>query len=225
MSQYPPSASTVEPLDLAHLEPVVAWGRLAGDLVNAVGSARHPFHLVHVGTVDSSGLPQVRTVVLRRFDDAPGSGIGPALPPTTDDQSRRAAAWFHTDIRSPKVSDLRRTPAVALHWYDPSRRLQIRVSATAVIHHLDAVARNAWSRSKSMSRACYLSRSSPGLPLTEYPPAPPVPHDDDGDAFVHFSAIGCQFDRVEVLELAAEGHRRFLLRLDARGVTRQILAP
>jgi hypothetical protein len=192
-------------------DPAAVWRRLADDLTAAVESARHPFHLLTLATIGLDAAPQIRTVVLRRFDESTGGG--------------QACVWFHTDSRSPKLAQIGHRPAVALHWYDIARRLQLRVSARAVVHHLDAVARAAWSRARPMSRACYGSPSPPGEPLESFPAAPPVPEEDSPAGFAHFAAVGCLFDSLELLELASGGHRRLRLCLTPAGASGRILAP
>ncbi len=183
------------------------WQAIAADLMAAVASARHPFHLVTVATVDETGAPQARTVVLRAFDAA------------------RREVRFHTDIRSPKAAQIRRTGRVALHWYDPTRRLQIRIAAEAAIHQGNAVARAAWEASPPRSRACYLAAEAPGTPVAAVPAAcpPPDPADDRGlDAF---AVVCCRFDAVELLLLRAAGHERIRLQLAGPGPISEILAP
>ncbi len=183
------------------------WQAIAADLMAAVASARHPFHLVTVATVDEAGAPQVRTVVLRAFDVA------------------RREVRFHTDARSPKAAQIQRKGRVALHWYDAARRLQIRIAATATIHQGDALARAAWEASPPRSRACYHAAAAPGTPVAAVPAAcpPPDPADDRGlDAF---AIVCCRFDAVELLLLRAAGHERIRLQLAGPGPISEILAP
>jgi pyridoxamine 5'-phosphate oxidase len=206
-----PRRGTTPLIEAAPPDPAAVWRRIARDLTAAVESARHPFHLLTLATIDPDGLPQIRTVVLRRFDDVADDG--------------RACVWFHTDSRSPKLAQIVRNPAVGLHWYDIERRVQVRVAAGAVVHHGDSIAREAWGRARPMSRACYGGVLPPGEPLDSFPPAPPVPHDDDLAGFAHFAAVGCRFDSLELLELASGGHRRLRLRLDPAGASGQILSP
>ena len=102
--------------DLAAMSPSAVWAWLAGELTAATASARHPLHLATLATIDADGCPQARTVVLRHVDPA------------------RGEIRFHTDVRSPKVAAIRRDPRVALPWYDPARRVQVRSRAGAAIH-------------------------------------------------------------------------------------------
>lgn len=183
------------------------WQTVAAELAAAAASARHPLHLLTVATVDATGAPHARTVVLRGFD-------------ATDREVR-----FHTDIRSPKADHIGVDVRVALHWYYPARRLQIRIPATATIHHGDAIAQAAWRASQPMSRACYTTGESPGSILETAPPAPPPPATDDDRGLSAFAVICCRFESVELLSLHASGHERIRLRLTGTEPIREILAP
>lgn len=194
-------------LSLATESTPALWQTVAAELVAAAASARHPLHLLTVATVDASGAPHARTVVLRGFDAA--------------DREVR----FHTDIRSPKVEQIGVDGRVALHWYDPARRLQIRIPAVAIIHHGDALAQAAWKASQPMSRACYTTGESPGTLLETVPPAPPPPAADDDRGLAAFAVISCRFESMELLSLHASGHERIRLRLTGTEPIREILAP
>ncbi len=194
-------------MHLAGGSAAAIWQTVAADLAAAAASARHPFHLLTVATVDAAGAPQARTVVLRGFD-------GPGRE-----------ARFHTDIRSPKVDQIGTDGRVALHWYDPARRLQIRIAAQATIHHRDAIARAAWGATQPMSRACYTTPAAPGASLPAFLPAPPAPAADDERGFDAFAVVCCHFDAVELLALHASGHERIRLRLTDAEPRLEIVAP
>ena len=194
-------------LSLAVESAAAIWQTVAEELAAAAASARHPLHVLTVATVDATGAPHARTVVLRGFD-------------ATDREVR-----FHTDIRSPKAEQIGVDGRVALHWYDPARRLQIRIPALATIHHGDPTAEAAWKASRPMSRACYTAGESPGTLLETVPPAPPPPAADDNRGLAAFAVISCRFESVELLSLHASGHERIRLRLTGAEPTREILAP
>ncbi|MFM7245197.1 MAG: pyridoxamine 5'-phosphate oxidase family protein [Planctomycetaceae bacterium] len=193
--------------DLAAMSPAAAWAWLAGELTAATASARHPLHLATLATIGADGAPQARTVVLRYLDTA------------------RGEIRFHTDIRSPKVAAMRHDPRVALHWYDPAMRVQVRIPAVATIHHGDAVAVDALSRSAAMSRACYAAAHGPGTTLAEFPSSPTAPAEGDDAPLLAFAVVACRFDAVELLCLHAVGHQRVRLHVAQTPVTWDVLAP
>lgn len=200
---YEPSAV----MRLSDMSAAAIWGTVAADLAAAASSARHPLHLVTVATVDATGAPHARTVVVRGFD--------------ADLREVR----FHTDIRSPKVEQVSADDRVALHWYDSSRRLQLRIPARGTLHHGDAIARAAWDASPPMSRACYTTRDAPGARIEAFPCAPLPPAATDDGGFASFAVVCCRFDAVELLALHASGHERVRLRFSDAEPRLEILSP
>lgn len=193
--------------DLAALDAAGVWAWVAGALASAAGSARHPFHLLTLATVTPTGQPDTRTVVLRHVD--------PAAPEIR----------FHTDIRSPKVQAIRAEPRVALHWYDPAVRVQLRAAARATIHHGDAVAIAAWAAAAAMSRACYTTATPPGTVLDAFPTGPTAPDPGDDTGRERFAVVSCRFEVLDVLALHAAGHQRVRLHVDRDPVAWTVLAP
>lgn len=155
-------------------------------LSRGVADRRSAFHTPCLGSVDAGGAPVLRTVVLRGFDPV------------------ARTLRIHTDLRSGKAAELRATPAVALHGYDPSAQVQLCLSGTASLHAEDAVADAAWAASRPFSRRCYATPDAPGTPCAT-PPEPPA----DGEAGrANFAAVVIAFDRLDWLWLCADGHRR-----------------
>ena len=180
-------------------------------LRSGVESRKHPMHLGVVATV-ADGKPEARTVVLRRADR----------------DERRVC--FHTDRRAPKVSELSEQPAVSLVFYHPEERVQLRLRATAALHHGDEIAREAWRNSLLMSRACYLVKSAPSaelagdLPQTgESPPAPTEEQVEPG--FANFAVVECVVEEIDWLHLQAGEHARAVCRFeDGRWVGTRVQA-
>lgn len=158
-------------------------------LSRGVSDRRSAFHVPTLATADAAGLPRLRTVVLRNFD--------PALRCLT----------IHTDRRSAKIPEIRNRPRVALHVYDRSASLQLRLDGIAEIHVDDAVARNAWTHTAATSRLVYALQPPPGTPVQA--PSDVVEDQDTGAA--NFAVLQIIFDRLEWLWLSREGHRRAAL--------------
>ena len=162
-------------------------------LEEGVTDRHSPCHTPSLGTLDAEGLPTVRTVVLRAVE-----------------QEARLLR-FHTDLRSHKVAEIAAQPMVALHAYHPGRKIQLRLTGQALIHHGDEVARHAWQASRSFSRLCYGVEPGPGAAIE-------APGDwrqgEDGsveaESFQNFGAVLVKVESLEWLYLAARGHRRAL---------------
>ncbi len=193
--------------DLSQYNALSFWDFCSLQFHEAIVSAKHPFHIATVSTIASNGDPRSRSVVLRHFD------------------SNTHEIAFHTDIRSPKLKDLRNCRTACLHWYDPASRVQIRLIASATAHHQDSRAEQAWHASRTTSRACYGTPSPPGTTMTQFPAAPTIPDFDDHSGYAHFVVVVCHFEELDVLALHASGHQRVLLSLKHDKVSWSIIAP
>lgn len=152
------------------------------------------FRIAQAASVGLGGAPRVRTVVLRGVD----------IP--------ARAVRFHTDIRSPKVEELRQNPAVSLIAYDREGGRQIRLEGAATLVHADEAAHGYWQSSHQRSLIYYRTPYPPGSTLsaanqadvTDTMREPPAP--DSG--FENFCAVVISVHRLDWLDLAASGHRR-----------------
>jgi pyridoxamine 5'-phosphate oxidase len=165
-----------------------AWGMIEG----GAADRRAAFHTPAIATVDGSGAPTQRIMVLRAADCA------------------ARTMRLHTDVRGEKLAHIARRPRVSLLFYDPQAKLQLRVAGEARVHAGDGVAREAWAASRPQSRLCYEQTQAPGQPIDR--PFPELPVDmrfaqsDDGEK--NFAVLMVTADRIEWLYLAIEGHRR-----------------
>ena len=165
------------------------------ELVRAAASSKSGWHLPMVATGGTQ--PHNRTVVLRNVDrDA-------------------AAIAFHTDARSPKVTQLRVSPHASWCFYDREHRVQLVADGVASVHTEDAVADAGWERSSASSRRCYLAPAAPG-DVMEQPQAnlperwigvvPPIEATEPGRA--HFAVVRMPIARLDFLYLSHEGNLR-----------------
>jgi pyridoxamine 5'-phosphate oxidase len=163
-----------------------AWALLE----QGVASRRHGFHFAAVATVGVSGVPRIRTVILRAADSAV--------------QRLR----FHTDIRSQKCKDLAANPNIALVFYDEASKTQVRVEGRASLHSDDALADASWAASQPMSRLTYGTMPVPGLAIGEPDSfSLPAPQSDVEWARPHFAAVLVQVQTLQWLYLKEGGQR------------------
>lgn len=176
-------------------DPAGTWERLTQWLHAGATTPTHAFRWPVVSTVTAAGDAESRVVVLRRFN------------------ADARLLVFHTDVRSPKIADLKRSRRCEFLFYDPDDRIQLRASTTADIHHHEEFACREFDALTSYSRASYAAATAPGTDLPadapfDYPPGPPV---NDEVAFDHFAAVACTIERIDALELHTSGHRRAVL--------------
>ncbi|WP_137124281.1 pyridoxamine 5'-phosphate oxidase family protein [Roseomonas sp. HF4] len=164
-------------------------------LARGVADRRSPFHTPTLATRGTDGTPNLRTVVLRAFDPA----------------ARRLR--IHTDRRSAKAAEVLTEPRVMLHGYDAGARVQLRLGAKATLHLDDAVADEAWTASRAMSRLTYATEHPPGAEVA----APPASPAEVGTARDNFAVLVLRMDSLDWLLLAHAGHRRARFAWDAAG--------
>ena len=114
----------------------------------AVSDRKHPMRSMVVGSVSGS-MAQIRTIVLRKVDI----------------ETRKI--YFHTDIRSSKIEDIRRTGQLSWLAYDQTQRTQIRLCGTTTLHHGDDVAQTQWNLTPHHSRRNYLLPEGSGKKHSE----------------------------------------------------------
>lgn len=163
------------------------WRRLGEGVVN-----RHsPFHTPALATVDASGRPRLRTVVLRAAEAEEGS------------------LRFHCDRRSDKAREIAANGLAALHVYDGWAKLQLRLEGRARLHRDDALADAAWASALAMSRVCYGVEPAPGTALATGD-AYALPGEDPEARLgrENFCAVVLTAERIDLLYLDRRGHRR-----------------
>ncbi len=156
------------------------WSRLSRGVADRRALARHPTF----ATVSPAGWPEARTVVLRRADRA------------------EAVLEVFTDLASGKVASLRAAPLAALHVWEPSPRLQIRVQAEVEILTGDAVAER-WEGLTPEGRTSYGC-----VPPTGAPIAAALAYEKTSDPAA-FAVLRCRAVSIDAVHLG-EVHRRAL---------------
>ena len=170
-----------------------AWGVLKTGITN-----RHsPAHMPAVGTVDDSGGPQMRIMVLR------------------DVSREHRTLRFHTDARSTKASHLQRLSTTSVLIYDHPAKIQIRLSGEARLVLEGDIADAAWDSSTPFARRCYMAEASPGT--SSFKPSSGLPdwiegkqpeEDQLAEYRSNFAAMIVEVTTIEWLYLANAGHRR-----------------
>jgi pyridoxamine 5'-phosphate oxidase len=157
--------------------PDQAWRRLE----HGANDRADPMHLVTLATVSVDWRPAARIMVLRGADR--GSG----------------RVWFHTDRRSPKVTDIRANACVCAVGYDARDGVELRLSARASLHDYDTLADRQWEQIALAARAAYATTAGPGEPLAL--PDPRVPWGTEAVASALTARARANF---MVIELAVE---------------------
>ena len=135
---------------------------------------------VAFATVDLTGAPEVRTVVMR--------------------DAKAPVVEFYTDLQSDKIASLKANPKASILLWDPDLALQIRLTADVTIMSGDAVI-DRWLAVPDHSKISYGITPPPGQPIpdsTAYTKKP--------DPKV-FAVLSCEAIHVDAVHLG-EIHRR-----------------
>jgi pyridoxamine 5'-phosphate oxidase len=150
----------------------------------AVTDRDHGWRNAVVATVDSSGLPQARTVVLRSVNVDAGQ------------------LTFYTDSRSPKVDEMLFCQRIVMVFWCRLLGWQVRAWGTAEVKQAGSDVDQAWQRIVNTPAAAdYLATSRPGTPMDLARP--------EANSREHYLAVvEVSVDRFDWLELGPRGHRR-----------------
>jgi len=158
--------------------------------LETAASTRHEgWHLVTVGTIRDN-QPEMRTMVLRGTE-------------RTNSQM-----WFHTDLRSPKVEDIRKNPQGSLLLYCPNHRWQLRLSGNFSLDPDSAQTDASWKKTSDSARRCYQGPFSPSSPSSTPSTNLPESEVEPNTGREQFSRLLFHIESMDWLALNSEGHKR-----------------
>ena len=167
------------------------------NLQNATG-ARSTFNFLQLATVGLDGVPQIRNIVLRRCDRDEGT------------------LSFVTDIRSPKVSEIRANARVGMLGYDNEKSVQYRFSGVASLVADETEKLEVWRSLKRSTTEMFEASVAPTMPI-DHPAEARATILEEKYAFQQFAVVKVALRRIERLELDVDFHRRAeFLRKDDR---------
>ena len=104
-------------------------------LENGARERDHDFHIMTFCTIGKEGV-EARSVVLRNFD------------------KDKNIIRFHTDYRSPKLSDIKKNPNTVCLVYSYKLKTQLRIKTISSIHYDDSIWNDSWDKTGLSSRKC-----------------------------------------------------------------------
>lgn len=186
------------------------WGLLEDSVVDR----RNGFRTPAFATLARDSGCAVRTVVLRAVD------------------RKRRCVRFYTDLRSPKVEQIRSDSRAALVFQNAVRQVELRAEARVSLHREDTLALRCWTTLPAGGRRDFASSASPGSPagelseLTRASPALQHKRPTNGNGWSNFAVADCMIQRLDWLELDSAGHRRAVFTWDRDGdLTASWVAP
>ncbi|SFS20989.1 pyridoxamine 5'-phosphate oxidase family protein [Yoonia litorea] len=158
------------------------WEHVWKTLDQGVRDADHPARLPTFATVSPEGWPEARTVVLRSADE------------------NTRSLTVHTDLFSSKIRSLRDVPRAALHVWDKSLALQLRLQTEVTIEagpQTDAL----WRRIPDHAQQSYGVTPPPGTPIEDALAYEKTPDPDS------FAVLRCKVVAIDAVHLGQQ-HRR-----------------
>jgi len=140
--------------------------------------------------------------------------------------------WFHSDIRSNKVKNLKSNSNATLLFYDKVEKVQLRIGVNTKINYQNGITEKSWKKTALMSRQCYLGEKAPGSNslepssgLTESIDNLKYSLEESEVGYKNFCVIETFIKSIEWLYLAAKGHRRAYFTFKNNSVEKKWLIP
>jgi pyridoxamine 5'-phosphate oxidase len=168
---------------------------------NGVDDSKSYFHTPTVCTFEGQDI-SARTVVLRDFND------------------QKRVLRFHTDQRSPKISQIKENNTATVHAYDQEEKIQIRLKGSIEVHHQDSVTKKAWENTREMSKDSPIKR-------IDYPDEFDIDKNqiDREMGYENFAVNLFTFQCLEILYLKRAGHRRAIFEWHNNEIKKNWLIP
>lgn len=170
-----------------------AWDLIEPGATKRSSSAHTPV----VGTVNEHGEPELRILVLRAAD------------------RNTRLLRFHTDIRSTKIGEIDKSGSASVIMYDPEMKLQLRLSGGLSVATKGDDVDDAWIKSTTFARRCYMAENAPGMLSDKATSGLPLwiegkqPEENQLiEARANFALLWFEVRSLELLYLANVGHRR-----------------
>lgn len=151
---------------------------------------KSPLRTPVIGTTGHNAA-ELRTVVLRKV--------------WSNDQK----IHVHTDIRSPKVTELLSNPTLTYLFYHPKKQIQIRLKSKVNILNQDEECRQYWNNIPDFARQNYCTNTVPSTKTDTYTNGLAedwLKHTEKG--FANFSILESTVFGLEYLKLGRDTHQR-----------------
>ena len=128
---------------------------------------------------------------------------------------------FHSDIRSDKITKLKKNKNASMLFYDKEEKIQLRLKVECTVNHNNEITKESWTKTGHISRKCYLVDNGPGIesPIPTSGLKPELDNfeftmEQSEEGYKNFTVIKCRIKSMEWLYLAAKGHRRARFEID-----------
>ena len=170
-------------------------------LNDGIQSAGHHFHSFIFSTIRNN-YPELRTVILRTVDE------------------KSSSIYFHTDIRSKKLIDIKKNNSVGALFYDSGRRIQLRIQGLASVDSNSDSTKKIWRSMRDESKLCYMGPFAPSSTIESFLPNLPenslneIDQEDDKLGYSRFCRVKIVFKTLDWLQLHHKGHKRLQFKFE-----------
>ena len=184
------------------------------NLSRGVKDRKHAFHTPVFSNLNKKNEIESRVVVLRKFDP------------------KKFSLNFHTDYRSPKINHLKNNNKSSFVFYDYKIKIQMRIKTTSILFNQTDIAKEMWTKTKLLSRKCYLTEKDPssstsvpedGIPEHLVGKEPELKESEIG--YKNFTVVENKINEIDWLYLDIAGHRRLKIILNNNKPEYQWLIP
>lgn len=189
------------------------YDEIAELMGSALDDSAHSYRTFSFASIEEK-YPKVRTVVLRDFS------------------KENNYFEFHSDMRSPKIKELKNNNNFSSMFYCSEKKVQIRYSGKVKIFSNCKESEARWTKVSPSSKRCYLGPYSPSESLSEYHPNIPSnvkfknPSEEEAlSGYKNFVIIRCTFDNIDYLKLKYSGHFRCNFKINDKIITANWVAP
>lgn len=185
--------------DLEHTQKS-AWNLVFRAALSRNDAMRTPV----MATVDSQ-QPQQRTLVLREVN------------------VQAEQLFFFSDLRAPKIQQLKDNSALNLLFWDPRKKVQIEMTGNGFVFSHNDKAAQYWAQLNLAGRSSYATEATPGTPASSDQGHLPDFWSSEMElkksdfAYHNFGVIQMQVQHLDVLHLHSEGHQRAQFNKQADG--------
>ena len=165
------------------------------ELNAGIEAAKHEYHSFVLSTLRNNA-PDSRTVILRSFD------------------KKLNSISCHSDIRSSKITDIKKNNHVSALFYSKLRKTQLRIFGTASIEKKEKGIEKIWKAMTPESKICYMGPYSPSEKINSYKPNLPsiTPYEINEEyeklGYKNFCRIKITLKYLDILKLSYKGHER-----------------
>ena len=168
-------------------------------LKDAINNSKNPYHTFTLSSINNN-IPELRTIVLRGIDKDPFK------------------IFFNSDVRSPKIKQLKINNHCSILFYDLKRKMQLRLQCKAFIFNKDDISEEIWYKTPLQSRKCYMAPYPPSKKIENWEPNLPKKYlkkdptrKDSEVGYKNFSYIQLEVINSDILQLHHDGHIRFIV--------------